>query len=600
MNSAVRQGANRQNYSMQKQPLNEHHPSPQQTMEHRNVKSSNVKSSNIMRIIVTHAALFALSIFITSCNGSCQNLGSIKKEGSKESSGKESSGTSYKNKVPVEFYVMSKCPYGVQVEDMFTPVMDELGDYVDLHIDYIATPDGDNFKSLHGQPEVDGNIVQLCAMKEHPQPKKYLKFIGCQNKKYKEIPNNWEKCASDSGLNIDAITKCKDGPDGKALLAASAKKALDRQARGSPTIYIGGEAYKGGRSKTDFMRAICAKLSKLPKACAALPEPVLVEAVVLTDKRCKDCKIDGLEGNLKARFFPKLQVEQIDYNSKEGQKMYKDLDLKYLPAWAFKKGCEKAEKFSMISKWMKEKGEYRILKGLPSKFDPTAEICDNKKDDTGNGKVDCADDTCKSTMTCRPEKKNALSLFIMSECPFGLKAVDSMYDVLENFKGQGLDFDIHYIADKTADGFRSLHGQSEVDEDIRQLCAKSLYPKAGKTGHPLYLSYIWCRNKAISSRDKDRKADWGKCVKDGMKKKAIEACATGAKGKKLLEEDLKIAKQLQVSGSPTWLANNRVKFSGIASDAIKTNICKHNPGLKNCDVKLNTKSGVPASASCGQ
>jgi len=543
--------------------------------------------------------LMVTCFFMASCSGSCQNLKPIKGSSSgdvkKGTTTSEPTGKTFKNKVPVEFYVMSKCPYGVQVEDMFTPVMDEMGDSVDLHIDFIATPEGEGFKSLHGQPEVDGDIIQLCAMNKNPKPGSYLKFIGCQNKTYREIPNNWEKCAKDTGLNVEAIKTCKDGAEGKALLAASAKKASERQARGSPTIFIGGEPYKGGRSKTDFMRAICSKLTKKPKACAALPEPVLVEAIVITDKRCKDCKIEGLESNLKGRFFPKLQVEEVDYASKEGQKMYKDLGLKFLPAWVFKKGVEKAEKYSMISKWMEEKGEYRTLKGLPSKFDPTAEICDNKKDDTGNGKVDCADDTCKATMACRPEKKNDLAVFIMSQCPFGVKAIDAMYEVLDNFKGQDLNFDVHYIADKTADGFRSLHGQPEVDEDIRQLCAKSLYPKINKkTGLPLYLSYLWCRNKDYKS------TDWKKCAKEGMSAAKIESCATSDKGKNLLEEDIKIAKQLQVSGSPTWLANNRVKFSGIASDAIKTNICKHNPGLKNCDKKLNTQSGVPASASCGQ
>jgi len=110
------------------------------------------------------------------------------------------------------------------------------------------------------------------------------------------------------------------------------------------------------------------------------------------------------------------------------------------------------------------------------------------------------------------------------------------------------------------------------------------------------LSYLWCRNNDYKS------TDWEKCAskKVGMSAAAIKSCSIGAKGKSLLEKDLKIAKQLQVSGSPTWPANDRVKFSGIASNAIKTNICKHNPGLKNCDKTRNTKSGVPASASCGQ
>ncbi|PKN45936.1 MAG: hypothetical protein CVU59_07550, partial [Deltaproteobacteria bacterium HGW-Deltaproteobacteria-17] len=70
----------------------------------------------------------------------------------------------------VEFYVMSQCPYGVEVENAVKPVLDKIGNLIDFKLDYIvnALPDG-SFKSLHGQPEVDGDIVQLCANKYAPE-----------------------------------------------------------------------------------------------------------------------------------------------------------------------------------------------------------------------------------------------------------------------------------------------------------------------------------------------------------------------------------------------------------------------------------------------
>ena len=158
--------------------------------------------------------------------------------------------------------------------------------------------------------------------------------------------------------------------------------------------------------------------------------------------------------------------------------------------------------------------------------------------------------------------------------------------MLANFKNR-VNFDVHYIADKKGDGFGSLHGQPEVDENIRQLCAKKYYGQGYK-----YMDYIWCRNKNY------RSTDWKPCATGGISAAKIEKCATGDEGKKLLEEDIKVAKALSISASPTWLANNKFKFSGIAPEAIKSNVCQHNKGLAGCDKKLTEKTDVKGGA-CG-
>ena len=498
-------------------------------------------------------------------------------------------------KVPVEMYIMSKCPFGVRAVDGFAPVLKELGDRIDFKLEYIATPLGDGkFKSLHGEPEVQGNIQQLCAMKHYGSMAEWLPFVECVNKTWREIPKNWEGCAKQANLDVAKLKGCIDGQEGKDLLDASAKRATARRAQGSPTIYLAGNSYNGGRSKNDFMRAICQNMSgQKPAVCAKIPEPIEVKAIVLNDARCTKCNTKGLEGNLRGRFFPKLTVRTVDYGTPEGKKLYADLKLKHLPAWLFEAGVEKSDKWSSISRWMEPMGPYKKLR-VPASFDPTAEICDNKKDDTGNGKIDCDDETCKGQLVCREETKKSLAVFVMSQCPFGVRALDSMKEVIKNF-GDDLKFDVHYIANKAANGkcprgearfgFCALHGPPEVDENIRHLCAKKHYAKNNK-----YLEYIWCRNKNY------RSSDWKGCATNGIKADVIEKCFN-SEGPKLHEEDIKIAEQLQVSGSPTWLANNRHKFSGIAADAIKQNVCQRNPGMKNCDKNLTKKAEV--KGSCG-
>jgi hypothetical protein len=526
----------------------------------------------------------------------CENLKPIGSRGSSSTASGGAGGSAAPAEAPakpgaikLELYVMSKCPYGVQAVQGATPALMELAEKVDLRLDYIATENNGQFNCLHGEPECTGNIQQLCAIKYYPDMKKYLGFIDCVNKNWQQIPQGWEPCAEQAGMDKGMLKSCIDGAEGKGLLRASSGRAQTAKAQGSPTILLAGAPYEGGRGKSDFFRAICDKLTDKPAACSKIPEDIEVNAVVITDKRCKACQTAGLEANLKARFFPKLKIKTLDYADPEGKKMYQDLGIELLPVMIFDKGVEKAEKYASIQRWMlpiKDKNYFQLR--IPAQFNPTKEICDNKVDDTEDGKVDCDDKDCKEDMICRKEVKNKVQVFVMSQCPFGVQAVDAMKEVLDNFKGK-LKFDVHFIGDKAGEDFNCLHGKPECDENIRQLCAKKYYGKANK-----YLDYLWCRNKDY------RSAEWEKCATGGIAAAVIKKCAEGPEGKKLFEQDIALTKALQVSGSPTWLANNKFKFSGLAPNDIKTNICTHNKDLINCDKTLSgPKAATGGGGSCG-
>ena len=87
-------------------------------------------------------------------------------------------------KVKVEFYVMSQCPYGLQVENAIAPVLETMGDAVDFHLDFIGSEADGNFRSLHGEPEVKGDMVQLCAF--NLDKDKAMDMIVCMN--FKLLP----------------------------------------------------------------------------------------------------------------------------------------------------------------------------------------------------------------------------------------------------------------------------------------------------------------------------------------------------------------------------------------------------------------------------
>ncbi len=70
-------------------------------------------------------------------------------------------------------------------------------------------------------------------------------------------------------------------------------------------------------------------------------------------------------------------------------------------------------------------------------------------------------------------------------------------------------------------------------------------------------------------------------------------CSEGDEGKKLLEASYAVSKNLGIGSSPTWLANNKFKFSGVDPETIKSNFCKYNK-VAGCEKTLSGPPPRPA------
>jgi glutaredoxin len=487
--------------------------------------------------------------------------------------------------VKVDLYVMSQCPYGVQAENVFKSVKDKLGENLNLNIEYIgreSTPGV--FESLHGEPEVNGDIAQVCAKQYFPA--QYFNFIVCQNNNNpQDLVGSIDKCASETEIDANLIKNCMASEEGKTLLRQSFQKAATLQVGGSPTIFIAGTQYGGGRKDTDFIRAICNAFDGgKPKACSELPEIKEVNMIVLNDKRCgENCDVTRLVASLQT-LFPKLKITNLEYTTKEGKEEYDSLKLTALPAILFDDTVTTSDAYENVAQYLVPTGDYLNLM-IGASYDPSKEICDNKIDDTNDGKIDCDDADCINAFECRPEVKKDLQLFIMSDCPYGRKAVEALKEVVNNFKD--MTYSVHYIANEQGEGFTSLHGQYEVDEDIVQLCVKKYSPAQ-------WLDYMYCR-----ATDGVKDKDWNTCALNAKVDTAkVKTCSTGNEGKSLLREDIKLAQSLSISGSPTWIANNKKQFGGIDAETVKQNYCASNPGISGCANTLTSNAGTPAG-NCG-
>ena len=142
------------------------------------------------------------------------------------------------------------------------------------------------------------------------------------------------------------------------------------------------------------------------------------------------------------------------------------------------------------------------------------------------------------------------------------------------------------LGDGDAEHLSGMHGQGEVDENIRELCAIKNYKENNK-----FMEYIVCRNKDIRSND------WKPCAVNGIDAAVIENCFNG-EGKQMLAENYKIAKALEIGASPTWIANGKNKFSGITAEDIKNNYCRYNPGVAGCEKTLSNDA-PQVQGGCG-
>jgi hypothetical protein len=129
---------------------------------------------------------------------------------------------------------------------------------------------------------------------------------------------------------------------------------------------------------------------------------------------------------------------------------------------------------------------------------------------------------------------------------------------------------VHFIGDEKGTELASMHGNAEVEEDIRQACVVKHYPKKHQ-----FMDYLTCRAADYKS------PLWETCTgKNGIDAAVIKKCYE-TEGKALLKDSFKLA------GS-----------GGVDAETIKNNFCNYNKGLGGCGKTLSSDSRV--QGSCGQ
>lgn len=182
-------------------------------------------------------------------------------------------------KPKVELFVMSYCPYGLQMEKAYLPAWDLLKNKADIDLKFVSY-------AMHGKKEVDENTRQYCIQSEQPTKfQAYLKcFFGAGSNDGQEA--NYKSCLTAAGVSQTSLTSCMTRTDKKFAITAKFNDTsswLSGQfpqypihadlnssygVQGSPTLVINGVQADAARTPEAIKQAICNAFTTAPSECA--------------------------------------------------------------------------------------------------------------------------------------------------------------------------------------------------------------------------------------------------------------------------------------------------------------------------------------------
>lgn len=139
----------------------------------------------------------------------------------------------------LNIFVMSQCPFIPEVEKKIFEARKagKLNPEVKIQVDYIAEimpgpdPGGATFKSVHGLPEVEEDMRQLCVQKYYPE--NFGDYLIKRNEDF--LSTLWERPAIESRIDPARIIACVY-KEGEGLLFNNIQRAKEMKIQNSPAF----------------------------------------------------------------------------------------------------------------------------------------------------------------------------------------------------------------------------------------------------------------------------------------------------------------------------------------------------------------------------
>lgn len=168
----------------------------------------------------------------------------------------------------VEVFVMSYCPYGLQMEKAVLPVQNLLGEYANFDIKFVHYV-------MHGEKESVENARQYCIRENEPE--KLWSYLDCF---ITEGEGNEQLCMALSEVDILETESCiiaartdfkidEDLASGATYPAFRIDKDVSESygVQGSPTVVINGQIVSMGRTPESVKQAVCDAFIDAPDVC---------------------------------------------------------------------------------------------------------------------------------------------------------------------------------------------------------------------------------------------------------------------------------------------------------------------------------------------
>lgn len=185
-----------------------------------------------------------------------------------------------------------------------------------------------------------------------------------------------------------------------------------------------------------------------------------------------------------------------------------------------------------------------------------------------------------------------VNLYVMSFCPFGNKAEDTLKSAYGLLKSK-VNFNFRYIVSTSGEDVQSLHGAKEVVQDEREACVLKEY------GKDKWMDFVTYVNANCGSDG----SCWETGAKNlGVNSAKISTCAS-SEGTALMKTDEQYSNAAGASGSPTMTINGvetEAVYQYGNSEAYKQAICSaFNTPPSECSEALSSNTATAEGGSCG-
>ena len=161
-------------------------------------------------------------------------------------------------------------------------------------------------------------------------------------------------------------------------------------------------------------------------------------------------------------------------------------------------------------------------------------------------------------------KLTIIDLYLMSQCPYGIPALQDLLRLQEHFPD--MELNIWFVGDVNPDGsLKSLGGKQEIEDEKIWLAVKNLYPK-------LWDDFLFlCTSEDVSTKQSLKELE--------LDTRSIYRWIR-EKGERELTFHYQRSQRLKVNASPTMFLNNHMFGSEIAYLRLAKDFCSYIEKLK--------------------